>query len=137
MFTLTLVWVGLWWFDRSLTAPEDPLQEKPARSIPNPLIPPLMAAPPEVKGPPPLTEEKLTPAAADDLPPTPDANPEPLNKPSLDSETPAMEDGLIEDLDAGAEGSLEFFDPIDEDRLAPDDVEPLLAEPPDLLEPGF
>jgi hypothetical protein len=77
------------------------------------------------------------PPQADERPPGPEAQQGAVTKPSETPETPSMEEGAPEDLDAGLEEVVEFIEPIGEDTLEPSDVEPPAPKPPDFLEPGF
>ena len=133
---LTLIWLGLWGFDRSLLAPEEPAQVKPMPTALGPSIPEPIAAPPAVTEIPKTSEEMEIPPQVEELPPTP-TRPEAVGKPSETPQTPSMEEEAPEDLDAGLEEVVEFIEPIGEDTLEPDDVEPPAPKPPDFLEPGF
>lgn len=133
---LTVVWLGLWGFDRSFLTPEEPAQIIPPPTALGPVIPEPIVAPPAVTEIPKASEEKEIPAQVEELPPTP-ARPEAVEKPSETPQTPSMEEGAPEDLDAGVEEVVEFIEPIGEDTLEPDDVEPPAPKPPDFLEPGF
>jgi len=133
---LTLVWLGLWGFDRSFLAPEESTQIKPRPTGLGPAIRESMAAPPAVTEIPKASEEKAIPPQVEELPPTP-TRPEAVEKPSETPQTPSMEEEAPEDLDAGLEEVVEFIEPIGEDTLEPDDVEPPAPKPPGFLEPGF
>lgn len=134
---LTLVWLGLWGFDRSILTKEEPAQIIPPPTALGPVIPEPVVAPPLVTERSPAAEGKEIPAPADDRPPTPEARPGPIEKPSEISETPSMDEGAPEDLDAGLEEVVEWIEPIGEETLEPDEVESPAPKPPDFLEPGF
>jgi hypothetical protein len=134
---LTLIWLGLWGFDRSFLAPEEAAQVKPLPTALGPPIPEPIAAPPAVTEIPKASEEMEIPPQADERPPGPKAQQGAVTKPSETPETPSMEEGAPEDLDAGLEEVVEFIEPIGEDTLEPSDVEPPAPKPPDFLEPGF